>query len=381
MTPLGRSTLVAAVVVAVAGFVLGWPALVALGTATTLACLLSLVVLVRRPDLVIERRIVPTTVPRGEPVIAHLTVRNRAPYRFRGGAAFQQVGPDVASVDLPALAPFDRTLIATRLPSERRGRHEVSPVLQRRFDPFGFVTAEQPHSRTEEVIVLPRDLGFARLGTALMQDLDGSTDDSDPRGSMVFHQLREYAPGDDVRRIHWKATARQAHTGTLIVRQDVDVAKPSTTVVVDLRPDRYSAQSFELALDAAASAISAAQRSSSPVILQLSDGKRYESRAEDARTPLTALALVGPSTSGSLRQELASLRRGRGGATLVLVTGVSDDEGDAVAASRLRGLYRRIIVISVTPDVRPARRFAGVTAIQGRTPDELVRAWEVAVSR
>lgn len=381
MTPLGRSTLVTAVTVAIAGLVLGWPALVALGTATTLACLLSLVVLVRRPDLVIERRIVPTTVPRGEPVIAHLTVRNRAPYRFRGGAAFQQVGPDVSSVDLPALAPFDRTLIATRLPSERRGRHEVSPVLQRRFDPFGFVIAEQPHSRTEEVIVLPRDLGFARFGAALMQDLDGSTDDSDPRGSMVFHQLREYVPGDDVRRIHWKATARQANSGTLIVRQDVDVAKPSTTVVVDLRPDRYSAESFELALDAAASAISAAQRSASPVILQLSDGKRYESRADDTRSTLTALALVDPSTSGSLRQELASLRRGRGGATLVLVAGVSDDDGDAVAASRLRGLYRRIIVVSVTPDVRPARRFAGVTAIQGRTPDELVRAWEVAVSR
>jgi uncharacterized protein (DUF58 family) len=243
------------------------------------------------------------------------------------------------------------------------------------------VTAEQPHAGAEELIVLPRDLGFAKLGTALMQDLDGSTDDSDPRGTMVFHQLREYVPGDDVRRIHWKATARQAHTGTLIVRQDVDVAKPSTTVLVDIRPDRYSAESFELALDAAASAISAAQRSSSPVILQLSDGKRYESRADDARTPLTALALVGPSTSGSLRKELAALRRARGGATLVLVTGVSDDEGDAVAASQLRGLYRRIIVISVTPDVRPARRFTGVTAIQGRTPDELVRAWQVAVSR
>jgi uncharacterized protein (DUF58 family) len=381
VTTLGRSTLVTAVAIAIAGIVLGWPALAAMGTATALACCLSLVVLVRRPDLVIERRIVPTTVARGEPVIAHLTVRNRAPYRFRGGAAFQQVGPDASSVHLPALAPFDRTLIATRLPSERRGRHEVSPVLQRRFDPFGFVTAEQPHSRAEELIVLPRDLGFARLGTALMQDLDGSTDDSDPRGSMVFHQLREYVPGDDVRRIHWKATARQSHTGTLIVRQDVDVAKPATTVVVDIRPDRYSAESFELALDAAASAISAAQRSSSPVTLQLSDGKRYESRADDARTPLTALALVGPSSSGSLRQELASLRRGRGGATMVLVTGVSDDEGDAVAASRLRGLFRRIIVISVTPDVRPARRFAGVTAIQGRTPDELVRAWEVAVSR
>ena len=381
MTPLGRSTLVTAVAVAIAGLVLGWPALVAFGTATTLACLLSLAVLVRRPDLVIERRIVPTTVPRGEPVIAHLTVRNRAPYRFRGGAAFQQVGPDISSVDLPTLAPFDRTLMATRLPSDRRGRHEVSPVLQRRFDPFGFVTAEQPHARAEEVIVLPRDLGFARLGAALMQDLDGSTDDSDPRGSMVFHQLREYVPGDDVRRIHWKATARQANSGTLIVRQDVDVAKPSTTVVVDLRPDRYSAESFELALDAAASAISSAQRSASPVILQLSDGMRYDSRSDDTRSPLIALALVGPSTSGSLRQELASLRRGRGGATLVLVTGVSDDDGDAVAASRLRGLYRRIIVISVTPDVRPARRFAGVTAIQGRTAEELVRGWEVAVSR
>jgi uncharacterized protein (DUF58 family) len=385
VTSLGFRTLATSATVAAAGALLGWPALAALGSAVAAACLLSLLVLVRRPDLVIERRIVPTTVSRGDPVIAHLTVRNRAPYRFRGGAAFSNVGPDVASVRLPPLAPFDRTLVATRLPSDRRGRHEVSPVLQRRFDPFGFVTAEQPHGRPEELIVMPRDLGFARLSTALMRDIDGSTDDSDPRGTMVFHQLREYVPGDDVRRIHWKATARQAHTGTLIVRQDVDVARPSTTVLVDLRGSRYSEETFELGLDAAASAVHAARRSGSPVTLLFTDGRRIESRAETDRTPLTALALVGPHADGSLQQQFEGLRRGRGGATLIVITGVprppESEDADAVAAARLRGLYRRIIFITVTPDVRPARRFAGIIAIQARTAEDLVRAWSVAASR
>lgn len=385
MTSLGYRILAISLGSVVGGVVLGWPVLAAIGTMVGAACLLSLLVLVRRPDLVIERRIVPTTVARGEPAIAHLSVRNRAPYRFRGGAAFQKVGADTSPVRLPALPPFDRTLIASRLPTERRGRHEVSPVLQRRFDPFGFATAEQSHGRAEELIVLPRDLGFARIGVALVSDIDGRADDADPRGTMVFHQLREYVPGDDIRRIHWKATARRADPGTLIVRQDVDVARPATTVLVDLRQSRYSEATFELGLDAAASAINAARDSGSPVTLRFTNGRTVESRSETDRAPLIALALAEPDPGGSLKRQLDLLRRGRGGATLIVVTGVprspEPEDVDAASAARLRGVFRRVIFVTITPDVRPARRFSGVTAIQARTPDELVRAWSTAASR
>ena len=43
-------------------------------------------------------------------------------------------------------------------------------------------------------------------------------------GSMAFSSLREYAPGDDPRQIHWRTTAR---LGRLVVREHVDTNEPT----------------------------------------------------------------------------------------------------------------------------------------------------------
>ena len=69
----------------------------------------------------------------------------------------------------------------------------------------------QPH-----VIALdPRPAGRAR-------HLEGPVSDTGAaRHAQTFHSLREYVPGDDIRRIHWRSTAR---TGTLMVRDHVDTS-------------------------------------------------------------------------------------------------------------------------------------------------------------
>src|SRR5205085_1350482 len=61
-----------------------------------------------------------------------------------------------------------------------------------------------------------------------------------------------YKQGDDLRRVHWPSVAR---TGRLMIRQDETPWRGRTTVVLDLRADVHTEDSFEDVLSAAASVL------------------------------------------------------------------------------------------------------------------------------
>jgi uncharacterized protein (DUF58 family) len=68
---------------------------------------------------------------------------------------------------------------------------------------------------------------------------------------MSFHAIREYAPGDGQRNIHWKSTAK---TGKLMVRQFEESRRSRLAVALSLRPDEYgSPEEFEMAVSAVGS--------------------------------------------------------------------------------------------------------------------------------
>ena len=82
---------------------------------------------------------------------------------------------------------------------------------------------------------------------------------------MDLRALRPYVPGDELRHLHWKATAR---TGQLIVREYVDPAQPWCVVVLDTRRDVLDADAFEAAVEIVASVLWAAAEQDRPVRLR-----------------------------------------------------------------------------------------------------------------
>lgn len=137
----------------------------------------------------------------------------------------------------------------------RRGRFHTGPLTVRATDPFQLVKLDRRFSATSEVQVTPRIVPLPMMRTVSGA---GSTGDALPQKAGVIGAddvlVREYHAGDDVRRIHWRTTARR---GELFVRREEQAWDPTATVILDSREGAHAGKgrssSFEWAVSAAAS--------------------------------------------------------------------------------------------------------------------------------
>jgi len=98
-------------------------------------------------------------------------------------------------------------------------------------DPFGFFAGRKHCPDSEVALVLPRFMSLANLWEA--REIEAAT--AAPRagsGNELFG-IREYRPGDSLRRIHWRSSARH---GELVVREYEPPGVRTLQVVVDPAP-------------------------------------------------------------------------------------------------------------------------------------------------
>lgn len=157
---------------------------------------------------------------------------------------------------LASLAPRGSAAWEFELPCRARGVHEIGPIELTSGDPFGFFARRTVQAEHCELVVYPRLVPLRRLGFALSAGLGSALQrralEEDPSRTAG---VRDYRPGDPLRRIHWKASARQ---GTLQVRIREPAAAPALLLALaaesfDFPWTRYREDMFELAASALAS--------------------------------------------------------------------------------------------------------------------------------
>jgi len=378
LTRLGAGAAVTAALLLAVGAAAGWPAVVVAGAATATAVLISLAYVSRRPRLDIERQVEPARVQKGSAAIAVVHATNLSRRTLAPLVMEQRVGDEPVALALPRLRRGEAVLRSYRLPTGRRGEFEIGPVEVAKADPLGLCRTVVALGRPQSIAVHPRLLHLTPLPAGRSRHLEGPSSDMSPQGSITFHRLREYVAGDDLRTIHWPSTAR---TGTLMVRHNVDTAQPYTVVLLDVDPSSYSAETFEEAVDVAASAVTSMSGGVAPVQLRTTAGDRLGGPAQrDPRLLVDHLTGVMPSEQGSLESQLAVLRRDRGGTALVVVTGrLADSTVPAVASLRRR--FDRLVLASLASGRPPGAAYPGVTVLSAATADGVARAWAAAVAR
>lgn len=378
MTRLGIGCGIVGSAVAAIGAAGQWTEAVVLGSGLLLLLAGSLAHSLLKPRLSLERAVEPRRVQKGLPAIALVHVANSSRRVLPPLVIEQRLGEAVIRAALPRLRRGERSVRTYRLPTTRRGVFELGPVEVPRADPFGLCRTVLRLGTPQEIQVLPRQLALHPLPTGLSRNLEGPSSDASPQGTVTFHRLREYALGDDLRNVHWASTA---HTGKLMVRHYVDTAQPYTVVLLDLSPEVYSEETFEEAVDVAASVVTSMSTGKAPVQLRATNGDRVGGPGQREPSALVEyLTRVSPHAGGSLRSQLLLLRRDRGGTALVVVTGRLD-AGSLPTVASLRRRFDRVVVLALTAERVPVPAHPGLTVVAAGTADELARTWNSRIAR
>ena len=256
LTVRGRAFLAAGVTAIVCAFVLDQSAFARVGVLVLALPLLTAAMIGRnRYRLALVRTVTPQLVAAGQPARVTLVLSNegRSP---NGVLLLEDHVPYVLGTRprfvLEGIAHGWRQTVSYQVRSDVRGRFEIGPMSVRVSDPFGLVELGRTFRTTVPLTVTPRTVVLPQI--PLGGAWTGSGDNR-PRafatGSAEDVTVREYRRGDDLRRVHWRSSAR---VGELMVRREEQPWQSRATLVLDNRVRAHRGQGIASSLEAAVSA-------------------------------------------------------------------------------------------------------------------------------
>lgn len=324
--------------------------------------------------LEVRRSLGAAEIELGGAVESRLVLHNRkglpAPWLFWREAVDPGLDAEGVTCGFQTLASEQTMHAACRLHSTRRGLFRVGPAVIEASDPFGLVKRFRVDPEVRFVTVLPRTVPLGQgwpLGHRPIHEI--------PRRRSPFEDparflgVRDYRPGDGLRRIHWRATAR---TGILQVKLFEPTVLEGVLLAVEMGKAAYpraaeetgSDPGVELAVTAAASIADLVLEGGQSVGLISNGGdaaerfpadwtggsfRRFEDALEDAearrRMPAFRPLEVEPGRGAWQRDRLrAALAR------LTLAPGLTLPELLAAEAPRLP---RSLVLLVITPNLGP----------------------------
>ena len=234
-TDRGRALLAAGTTLAISGMALGFVDLTRVGLLViALPALTLLIYQASRPQLDVERQVRPATLTVGQSATVAMTVRNRSGRSSLTVLAEERLPADLGSrvrFLLPGVRRRSSRVLIYPVRPWRRGRHRLGPLSLRVGDPFGLTSSLLPFEGESELTVLPTVHPLHRRPDRQGGAGSGGSDTLAPgAGDIDDATLREYQPGDDLRRVHWPVTA---HRGELTVRHDGRAPVRQAVLVLD----------------------------------------------------------------------------------------------------------------------------------------------------
>jgi uncharacterized protein (DUF58 family) len=240
---------IAAIALIVVGSALGVPILILLGMVTLLLDVVHAVWARRGLDGVrYERRLGARRAPFGESIPLEVEVwnRRRLPLAWlraddEAGEGVEVLGRDLEDGEEPGimvlrnawtLRPWERVRRRFHVFTGRRGVFTLGPVDLSAGDPFARLVAEERRPGTDTFLVWPRT-----VPTTELEPPDRWGDLERARGGLSedparFAGVRPYAPGDPLRRIHARASAR---AGTPVTKRFEPSRDREVLIALDVR--------------------------------------------------------------------------------------------------------------------------------------------------
>ncbi|MGV1004546.1 MAG: DUF58 domain-containing protein [Candidatus Nanopelagicales bacterium] len=338
----------------------------------------------------------------GETVSTELAVHNTGGRALRGSLRDAWAPTAQASIagqrgdrGVLAIPAGETRRFSVELTPTRRGERPADRITVRSIGPLGLAGRQGSRSVPWSVRVLPPFSSRRHLPSRLarLRDMDGRAAIAVRAQGTEFDSLREYVPGDDVRSIDWRATARANDVMLRTWRPERD-----RRVLLVLDSGRTSAARIgdetrlDILLDAGLLLTALAGRA----------GDRVSFLAHDQQTRLEVAAGAGPGQLSLLVDALAMLepelvetdsrglvsavlRRERKRALVVILGSLDRAAMEEGMLSALPTLTARHLVIfaavrspAAIRDVGRADQVAEVYQAASAAQDQLDRAWVIS---
>ncbi|TPW75399.1 DUF58 domain-containing protein [Schumannella soli] len=251
-TVRGTVTLVLGAAILVVAYLGAWGEALVAGVAGLLLPIIGLLaVRLTRPKLRVTREFSPPIVSAGSPArvvlgLSNIGARTTPPGVWNDSLPWHerqspQTLPALGSAAEQAVTGSARRARSVafeyELHPEQRGVYPIGPVAVEHRDPFGMARSVTAQGGRDDLVVVPEVVALppGALSTAeaegnallVQRRVTGNDDDL---------TTREYRPGDALRRVHWRASARH---GELMVRQEEQRSYPKVRLLLDTRRDGY----------------------------------------------------------------------------------------------------------------------------------------------
>ena len=379
--PVGWLVLGLGVVAAYVTATASWREMGVLATACLLLVALALPFLVGRTAVDVDLRLEPERVAAGDSVAASVVVTNTASSRLLPTTLEIPVGRAIHRYGIGALPPGGVHEESFTIRTERRGVITVGPALTRRGDPVGAFSRDVEWTPVREVLVRPPLVPIDSLGAGILRDLEGVSTEAVSQSDLAFHALREYVPGDDLRHIHWRSSAKvMASTGesSLLVRQYLDTRRSHATLVVDdLAESWLDPEDFETAMSVTASVVVRAVLDEFDVSFVCGS---HASSGGEGHTSLDAVCRAELGTAGIVASARRATNVAPDTSLLFLVGGPQTPFTDVLrAAAAFPPEVRRYAILVEPEGTSRVTEAAGLRVLHVAAKDDLggILAWSV----
>ncbi|MDQ3886546.1 MAG: DUF58 domain-containing protein [Actinomycetota bacterium] len=303
LTTRGRCLLAAGLAAAVCALVLDERDLLRIAAFVAALPLLATLTAGRaRLGLDADRQLVPPRTPVGATSDVVLTLRSQGRLGASGLLLSDGVPVTLGSCPRFAVARVSRqspVLLRYPLLPTQRGVYRVGPLVVRVTEPFGLAEFSRELAAYSRLVVTPVVVPLTGMPT-------GGELGSGERGAGLLHAghgeddavVRSYRRGDDLRKVHWRSTAR---CDELMIRVEERPWRGGLCVLLDSRAGAHRGggpgASFEYGVSLAASVCLHLQRHGQRVQLVTAGGQQLVGSREivrSAETLLDALAALVP---------------------------------------------------------------------------------------
>lgn len=254
LTPRGRLLLCVGLAAALAGILIGERDLLRVGTFVALLPLAAVVAVLRVPSRIRHARALePQCVPMGQDARVRLRLANPLSRIATGALFVSDTVPHGLGgqprFNLGTLRPRETRELTYRIRAHMRGRFPVGPLTVRFRDPLGCAELARPIGSSMSLVVTPAVVALPPV-PARGDSADGGHTRSRTVSSAGEDDTvpREYRRGDELRRIHWRSTARQ---GKPMVRREEQPWQEHCTILLDVRASAHAGSGAESSLETA----------------------------------------------------------------------------------------------------------------------------------